>query len=92
MTELYTLCFYVPTSSLEACKDSLFAVGAGTYPGGLYSHVCFETRGTSQFIPTAGATPNIGKEGEIIRQEEVKVEMSCDGRKVADEAVQELKR
>lgn len=90
--EQYTLTFYVPMSSLETCKEALFATGAGTYPGGLYSRVCFETPGISQFMPTLGATPNIGKVGETTRQEEVKVEMVCVGRKIAKDAVQELKR
>jgi hypothetical protein len=61
----YTLSFYVPNSALQRCKDALFAVGAGTYPGGKYSHACFETLGTGQFRPNDGAVPNIGAVGEI---------------------------
>ena len=45
----YTLSFYVPHSALQACKDALFAAGAGTYPGGKYSYACFETVGIGQF-------------------------------------------
>jgi hypothetical protein len=47
----YALSFYVPHSALQACKDALFAAGAGTYPGGKYSHACFETAGTG-LVPT----------------------------------------
>jgi hypothetical protein len=45
---------------LQACKDALFAADAGTYPGGKYSHACFEMAGTGQFRPNEGAVPNIG--------------------------------
>lgn len=63
----YTLSFYVPNSALQKCKDALFAVGAGTYPGGKYSHVCFEIRGNGQFRPNEGAVPKVGTLGEIER-------------------------
>jgi hypothetical protein len=45
---------------LQAYKDALFAADAGTYPGGKYSHACFEMAGTGQFRPNEGAVPNIG--------------------------------
>lgn len=88
----YKLVFHVPPSHLTQCKTALFATGAGTYPGGKYSHACFETRGTGQFRPNAGADPAIGKVGEVERVEEVKVEMICVGRDVAEKAVRELER
>jgi hypothetical protein len=59
----YTLSFYIPHSALQACKDALFAAGAGTYPGGKYSHACLKTPGTGQFRRNAGAVPNIGTVG-----------------------------
>jgi len=88
----YTLTFYVPPSSLAACKAALFAAGAGTYPGGLYSHACFEVKGTGQFRPESGAKPHVGAVGEIKSHEEVKVEMICVGRDLMLHAVKALKR
>jgi hypothetical protein len=71
MTSLarYTLSFYVP----QACKDVLFAAGAGTYPGGKYSHACFETAGRGQFRSNEGAVPNIGAVGQVEKVPETKV-------------------
>jgi len=83
--------FYVPHSSLQVCKDALFAVGAGTYPGGKYTQTCFETAGTGQFRPNEGAVPNIGAVGRLEKGEEMKVDMICVGREVMEKSVAALK-
>ena len=88
----YKLLFTVPASSLEDCKSALFAAGAGTYPGGKYSQVSFETKGTGQFMANEGATPNKGEVGKLERLEEVKVEVLCVGEEVMRRSVGELKR
>ena len=88
----YKLLFTVPPSSLQACKSALFAIGAGTYPGGKYSHVSFETTGTGQFMPHKGAIPNLGEVGKLEKVEEVKVEVLCVGEEVMRGAVRELRR
>lgn len=88
----YKLYFFVPPTDLQACKDAIFAVGAGTYPGSKYSHCCFEVRGTEQFRSAEGAAPHLGKLGKIGTVEEVKVEVVCVGREVLRRAVRELKR
>jgi hypothetical protein len=94
----YKLIFYTPQSDLEAIKSAMFAVGAGTYPGGKYTQCCFESIGTNQFHPVAerGANPTIGtKEGEGYRVErvlEVRCEILCVGREVLKEAVKALRR
>lgn len=62
----YKLVFYSPLLPLEDIKAAIFATGAGTYPGGKYTHVSFDSMGTGQFLPVAekGANPAIGhKEG-----------------------------
>jgi hypothetical protein len=87
----YTLSFYVPHSALQACKDALFAAGAGTYPGDKYSHACFETVGTGQFRPNEGAVPNVGVVGQVERVAETKVEMICVGRGVMERSATVLK-
>ena len=88
----YKLIFTVPHSSLEACKDAIFAVGAGTYPGGKYTNVCFEIPGLCQFRPGEGAKPNIGSVGQLEKVEEMKVEILCVGQPVMSKAVEALKR
>lgn len=97
----FKLIFFVPPASLEACKSAIFSSGAGTFPGGKYSHCCFETSGTGQFLPVAekGANPTIGQkkddgsgEYRVERVEEVKCEIMCVGREVTEMAVAALKR
>jgi hypothetical protein len=87
----YALSFCVPPTALQACKDPLFAAGAGTYPGGKYSHACFETAGTGQFRPNEGAVPNIGTVGQVEKVPETKVEMICVGWEVMERSVTALK-
>ncbi|KAI9877693.1 MAG: hypothetical protein M1830_003100 [Pleopsidium flavum] len=87
----YKLIFTVPHSSRSVCKDAIFAVGAGTYPGGKYTNVCFEIPGVGQFIPGDGAKPNIGAVGKLEHVEEMRVEILCVGRDVMLEAVEALK-
>ncbi|KAK3175189.1 hypothetical protein OEA41_002435 [Lepraria neglecta] len=88
----YKLIFFVPHSSLEVCKQAIFAKGAGAYPAGKYSMVCFESPGIGQFLPGEGAKPNIGTVGKLERVEEMKVEILCVGRDVMEGAVDSLKR
>lgn len=88
----YKLIFTVPHPSLAACKEAVFAVGAGTYPGGKYSRVCFEIPGIGQFLPGEGAVPNIGRVGSLETVEEMRVEILCVGRDVMLQAVEALKR
>ncbi|MCJ1223988.1 adenine deaminase [Toensbergia leucococca] len=87
----YKLIFTVPHSSLSACKEAIFAAGAGTYPGGKYTRVCFEIPGTGYFTPGEGAVPNIGTVGKAERVEEMKVEILCVGREIMLGAVAALK-
>lgn len=88
----FKLIFTVPHSSLQTCKDSIFVVGAGTYPGGQYKNACFEIPGIGQFMPAEGAKPNIGTVGKLERVEEMRVETLCVGRDVMLKAVEALKR
>lgn len=90
--EQFTLSFYVPPASLEACKEAIFSAGAGCYPGGKYTKACFVTKGTGQFLPNEGANPNIGSVGNVEKLEEIKVESICVGRNVMLKAVEELKK
>lgn len=86
----YKLVFFVPTENAEACKDAIFATGAGTFPGGKYTKACFQTVGTGQFLPGDGANPAVGAVGALERCEELRVEVMCLGREVMLNAVKEL--
>lgn len=72
---MYQLVFFVPETHLEQVKSAVFASGAGKI--GDYEQCCFETRGTGQFKPTAGAHPFIGQANQLERVAEVRVELVC---------------
>ncbi|KAJ5206657.1 NGG1p interacting factor 3 NIF3 [Penicillium cf. griseofulvum] len=86
----YKLVFFVPTADVEKCKEAIFATGAGSYPGGKYTNVCFQTVGTGQFLPNVGAVPAVGAVGALERCEEFRVEIMCLGRGVMLNAVDAL--
>ncbi|KAF8475527.1 GTP cyclohydrolase 1 type 2/Nif3 [Kalaharituber pfeilii] len=90
----YKLIFYTPLPALEKVKEALFAAGAGTHPGSKYSHCCFESRGTGQFLPVAekGANPAIGEAGKVAKVDEMKVEVLCVGEGTVRESIKALKR
>ncbi|MCJ1261482.1 hypothetical protein MMC22_001346 [Lobaria immixta] len=88
----YSLTFTVPHPSLTACKSAIFAAGAGTYPGGKYTKVCFQTPGVGEFTPGEGAMPSIGTVGKAEVVEEMRVSVLCVGREVMMRAVEALKR
>jgi hypothetical protein len=88
----FKLIFYVPTASLAACKNAIFAAGAGRFPGGQYTECCFITIGTGQFRPGDKANPHIGKPGDLEEVEEARVEALCIGENVARESVKALKK
>jgi hypothetical protein len=75
---MYKLAFFVPVADAEAVKEAVFATGAGRI--GDYEACCFQTPGTGQFRPLAGANPHIGRVGELERVEELKVELVCEDR------------
>ncbi|KAI9788566.1 MAG: hypothetical protein M1816_006815 [Peltula sp. TS41687] len=92
--ERFKLVFTAPHAPLEAIKDAIFGVGAGTYPGAKYSRVCFQTPGFTQFLPDGqrGARPHIGTPDTLETVEEMRVEILCVGRDVMLRAVEALKR
>ncbi|EPC02619.1 NIF3 1 [Litchfieldella anticariensis FP35 = DSM 16096] len=85
---MYKLAFFVPLKNAESVKEAIFATGAGRI--GDYEACCFQTPGTGQFRPLDGATPHIGKIGDLERVEELKVELVCEDSLIRD-AVAALK-
>lgn len=72
---MYKLCFYVPESHLEPVKQSIFDAGGGCI--GDYEQCCWQVLGEGQFRPRAGAQPYIGKQDELERVAEYRVELVC---------------
>ncbi|MGM0535493.1 MAG: NGG1p interacting factor NIF3 [Pseudomonadota bacterium] len=85
---MYKLAFFVPVAHAEAVKEAVFATGAGRI--GDYEACCFQTRGTGQFRPLAGADPHIGRVGDLEQVEELKVELVCED-SLVDKAIEALR-
>ena len=72
---MYKLSFYVPESHLETVKNVLFAEGAGHYNA--YDQCCWQVLGEGQFRPLANSRSYSGKNLELEKVAEYKVEMIC---------------
>ena len=75
MSDWYQLFVYIPASHLVIVKQALFDAGAGRYAN--YDCCAWQTLGEGQFRALSGSQPFIGKEGEIERVPEYRVEMIC---------------
>ncbi len=92
-TVRFKLVFFAPESALKACKNAIFAAGAGRYPGpGNYTECCWTAMGTGQFRPGDTANPNVGGVGGLEEVKEARVETLCVGEDVAKKAVDALKK
>ncbi|MFG1481965.1 YqfO family protein [Halobacteriovorax sp. HFRX-2_2] len=83
------LVFFVPKANAEIVKDAVFDAGAGTI--GNYDRCSFEVEGVGQFRPNQEANPHIGRNGEIEKVVELKVETICPDNKVK-EVLEALKK
>ena len=72
---LCQLVVYIPETHTDLVKDALFAAGAGEYDG--YDSCAWQVSGTGQFRPCDGATPFLGRVGEVEQVTEDRVEMLC---------------
>ena len=73
---MYKLCYYVPESHLEHTKAAVFEAGAGRI--GDYDSCCWQVLGEGQFRPLEGSKPFLGREGDVERVAEYRVEMVCE--------------
>lgn len=71
--KMFKLAVFVPTEAIDAVRDAIFEA----YPGeiGNYSHCSFSSPGTGTFKPLPGATPYLGKVGEIEKADELRLEV-----------------
>ncbi|WP_439509342.1 NGG1p interacting factor NIF3 [Marinimicrobium koreense] len=72
---MYKLAFFRPESHLETVKAAVFATGAGRI--GDYDSCCWQSLGQGQFRPLAGSQPFLGRQGEVERVAEYRVELVC---------------
>lgn len=70
--KLYKYVVYVPISHQNDVKQILGDAGAGEQ--GDYNHCSFQIEGEGSFRPLTGADPFIGKVGELVKVDEVKIE------------------
>jgi hypothetical protein len=66
------LVVFVPSESLDAVRDALFAAGAGRI--GDYERCSWYTEGTGTFRPLPGASPTVGAVGEEEHVPELRLE------------------
>ncbi len=71
----YKIELYVPVTHAEKVKQAMFDAGAGCI--GNYNSCCWQTLGIGQFKPLTNSSPFIGKEGEIEKVEEYKIDIIC---------------
>ncbi|EWC43714.1 hypothetical protein DRE_07466 [Drechslerella stenobrocha 248] len=87
----YKLVFLAPQSSLLRIKNAIFEVGGGTLHDGKFTRCSFETIGTYQFRPQVGSVgTGPASLGRTKVTQEVKVEIPCQGRQAAVDAVRAL--
>ncbi|MBH5318114.1 Nif3-like dinuclear metal center hexameric protein [Paenibacillus sp. GSMTC-2017] len=70
--KLYKLVVFVPESHHEVVLESIWRTGAGEI--GNYDSCSFNIKGTGTFKPGDGTKPFIGKQGELEKVDEVRIE------------------
>ena len=86
---MYKIIFFVPDAHLEIVKQAIFTAGAGCI--GNYDQCCWQTPGQGQFRALEGSDPLIGKQGELERVEEYRVELVCEDQLIS-QAIDALKK
>ncbi|MFX3630100.1 MAG: Nif3-like dinuclear metal center hexameric protein [Ectobacillus sp.] len=69
---LKKLVVFVPASHADAVREALGNAGAGHI--GNYSHCTFNSEGFGTFVPLEGTNPYIGKQGQLERAPEIRIE------------------
>lgn len=81
-TLLDVLAVAVPVDAAERVLDALAAAGAGRV--GEYSHGAWTVDGTGRFVPLSGASPAVGRTGELQRVAETRIETVLPRRRRTD--------
>ncbi len=73
---------YCPKDTADNIRLAIGKAGGGVI--GNYTYCAFVTNGYGYFLPMEGSNPAIGKQGEIEKVEEVKIEFVCEQDKVKE--------
>lgn len=74
-SKLVKLVVFVPERDADKVRNALGVAGAGTV--GNYLFCTFSTKGIGRFRPGEGASPHIGKVGELEAVHEERIETVC---------------
>ncbi|SHF34229.1 dinuclear metal center protein, YbgI/SA1388 family [Desulforamulus putei DSM 12395] len=74
------LAVFVPVDHVEAVRQAVSEAGAGWL--GNYSDCTFQVQGTGTFRPLAGTNPYIGRQGQLEKVEEIRLETIVPAAKV----------
>lgn len=77
MEKKYKIVVYVPEGHAEKLREAMGSAGAGKI--GNYTHCTFTLKGIGRFKPEEGASPTIGKVGELEEVSEDRIETVCSG-------------
>lgn len=81
-TDYLKLVVFVPEGCEDRVMDAVCGAGAGFI--GRYSRCTFQAPGTGTFMPLGGSRPFIGREGDLERVREVRLETIVDAPLVGD--------
>jgi hypothetical protein len=74
---MYKLFVFCPDDEKTILSIINAAADAGAGVMGNYTHICFYTKGTGNWLSEEGSNPTIGKVGEFSHEPEVRIEMIC---------------
>jgi dinuclear metal center YbgI/SA1388 family protein len=80
--KLIKIVVYIPRGHENAVMDAMTQAGAGWI--GNYSHCTFQTKGVGTFMPLAGTTPYIGRQGSLEKVKEIRLETIAPSNKLDD--------
>lgn len=72
---MFQIFVYIPESHLEVVKKAMFIAGGGRL--GDYDCCAWQTKGEGQFRPPENSKPFLGREGDLEKVSEYRVEMIC---------------
>ena len=79
---MFQIFVYIPETHLEPVKKAMFNAGAGKL--GDYDCCAWQTKGEGQFRPLKNSKPFLGKEGQIEKVSEYRIELLCSETKLKD--------
>jgi hypothetical protein len=76
----YKVVVTVPEKEAASLRKAIGNAGGGKI--GNYTHCSFSIKGTGRFLPVDGASPTIGKIGNLEEVTEERIEITCDSESV----------